>query len=152
MAREDLLVKQLAWIGLGVAALAFGCASAPQPSASDKTVPGAQYLAGSEWELRDLGGTPVLEDRRPTLSFFEPGRIAGNASCNRFTSAAEVGDGTIKVEPLAVTKMACTPEIDAQERAYLAALQNASRTELVGGQLVVHCESLEQPLRFSRTR
>jgi heat shock protein HslJ len=48
--------------------------------------------------------------------------------------------------------MACTPEIDAQERAYLGALQNASRMELVGGQLVVHCESLEQPLRFSRTR
>jgi len=50
------------------------------------------------------------------------------------------------------TKMACTPEIDAQERAYLAALQNASRTELVNGELVVHCDSLEQPLRFTRTR
>ena len=146
-------MKELSWIGLAVAALAIGCASAPPaPAGSDKTVPGPQYLVGSEWELRDLGGTPVLEDRRPTLSFADPGRITGNGSCNRYGGGADLGDGTIKVGPLAVTKMACTAEIDAQERAYLAALQNAARLELVGGELVVHSDSLEKPLRFRRTR
>jgi len=150
--REDLLVKQLSWIAVGIAALAIGCASAPPAATSEKTVPSAQSLLASEWELRDLGGAPVLEDHRPTLSFFEPGRIAGNASCNRFTGAADVGDGTIKVSPLAVTKMACIPEVDAQERAYLAALQNAYRMEIVGGELVINSESLEQPLKFRRTR
>src|SRR5262249_12412193 len=146
------LVKQLFWLGLAVAALVVGCASAPPAPASDKTVPGAQYLVGSEWQLRDLGGTPVLDDRRPTLSFADPGRVTGNASCNRYGGSVEVGDGTIKVGPMMTTKMACTPEIDAQERAYLAALQNAYRTEMVGGELVVRTESLEQPLRFTRTR
>src|SRR5262249_23323451 len=131
----------------------MGCASAPPATAaSEKPVPGPQYLVGSEWELRDLGGTPVLDDHRPTLSFVEPGRISGNASCNRYGGGADLGDGTIKVSPLAVTKMACTPEIDSQEHAYLAALQNASRLELVGGDLIVHTDSLEKPLRFSRTR
>jgi heat shock protein HslJ len=94
----------------------------------------------------------VLEDQRPTLSFADPGRVTGNGSCNRYGGPVELGDGTIKVGPVMTTKMACAPEIDAQERAYLAALQNASRTELVGGELVVHCDSLEQPLRFTRTR
>jgi heat shock protein HslJ len=151
--REDLLVKELSWFRMGIAALAIGCASAPPaPATSEKTVPGPQYLIGSEWELRDLGGTPVLDDRRPTLSFVEPGRISGNASCNRYGGGADLGDGTIKVLPLAVTKMACTPEVDSQEQAYLAALQNASRLELVGGELVVHTDSLEKPLRFRRTR
>jgi heat shock protein HslJ len=151
--REDLLVKVLPWMGVAVATLAVSCASAPAaPAGSEKTVPGPQYLIGSEWELRDLGGTPVLDDRRPTLSFVEPGRISGNASCNRYGGGADVGDGTIKVSPLAVTKMACTPEIDSQERAYLAALQNAYRLELAGKELVVHTDSLEKPLRFSRTR
>ena len=146
-------MKVLPWLGVAVATLAAGCASAPAaPAGSEKTVPGPQYLAGSEWELRDLGGTPVLEDHRPTLSFVEPGRISGNASCNRYNGAAELGDGTIKVSPMAVTKMACVPEIDSQERAYLAALQNANRLELIGGELVVHTDSLEKPLRFSRTR
>ena len=145
-------MKQLSWFGAGVVALAMGCASGPPPAPSDKTVPGPQFLAGSEWELTDLGGAPVIEDHRPTLSFPEAGRVSGTGSCNRFNGAADVGDGTIKVGPLAVTKMACTPEIDSQERAYLAALQNASRLELSGGKLVVHSESLEQPLRFTRTR
>jgi len=89
---------------------------------------------------------------RATLSFADPGRVTGNGSCNRYGGTVELGDGTIKVGPVMTTKMACTPEIDAQERAYLAALQNASRTELVNGELVVHCDSLEQPLRFTRTR
>jgi len=146
-------MKVLPWMGVAVATLAVSCASAPAaPAGSEKTVPGPQYLTGSEWELRDLGGTPVLDDRRPTLSFVEPGRISGNASCNRYGGGADLGDGTIKVSPLAVTKMACTPEIDSQERAYLAALQNASRLELAGKELVVHTDSLEKPLRFSRTR
>lgn len=143
-------MKQLCW--LGVVALAIGCASGPPPAPPDKTVPGPQFLAGSEWELRDLGGAPVIEDHRPTLSFAEPGRISGKGSCNRYSGAAELGEGTIKVSPVATTKMACTPEIDSQERAYLAALQNATRLELAGGQLVVHTESLEQPLRFTRIR
>ena len=146
-------MKQLFWIGAGVAWLAIGCASAPPaPAGPDKIVPGAQYLIGSEWELTDLGGTPVLEDHRPTLSFVDPGRISGSASCNRYGGGAELGDGTIKVGLLQTTRMACTPEIDAQERAYLVALQNARRTELSSGELVVHSESLEQPLRFRRTR
>ena len=147
-------MKQLSWTAVGVVALAIGCASArPAPSGSDKTVPGAQFLVGSEWELRDLGGTPVLEDNSsPTLSFVDPGRVTGNGSCNRYGGSAELGEGTIKVGPLAATKMACAPEVDAQERAYLAALQNESRLELVGRELVVHSDSLEKPLRFSRTR
>lgn len=146
-------MKQLSWTAVGVVALAIGCASAPKaPSGSDKIVPGAQYLVGSEWQLRDLGGTPVLEDNSPTLSFVDPGRVTGNGSCNRYGGSTELGDGTIKVGPLAATKMACAPEVDAQERAYLAALQNASRLELVGGELLVHSDSLEKPLRFSRTR
>ena len=48
--------------------------------------------------------------------------------------------------------MACTPEIDAQEKAFLTALQNAHKIQLVDGDLVVYTESLERPLRFRRTR
>jgi len=131
----------------------LGCASAPPASPpAEKTVPGAQYLLGSRWELVDLGGTPVLDDRKPTLDFSEPRSISGNASCNRYTGPVDLGDGTIRVGQLATTRMACTPEVDAQEKAFVVALQNARRTELSGGQLVVQTESLEKPLLFRRTR
>jgi len=145
-------MKELTWLGAGLAALLLGCASAPPVPQGEKTVPGAQYLAGSEWELRDLGGTPVLEDQKPTMAFLEPGRVSGSGSCNRYTGSAELGDGTIKVSQLASTKMACIPDVDNQERAFLNALQNARKMELVDGELVVHTDSLEQPLRFRRIR
>jgi heat shock protein HslJ len=124
-------MSDLSWVGAGVVVLAIGCASSAPPPTTEKTVPGAQSLLGSEWELRDLGGTPVLPDRRPTLNFVDPGRISGSASCNRYGGGADLGDGTIKVGPLQTTRMACTPEIDAQERAYLVALQNSHRLEIV---------------------
>ncbi|HSP20171.1 MAG TPA: META domain-containing protein, partial [Myxococcaceae bacterium] len=108
---------------------------------------------GSSWELVDLGGAPVLPDQRPTLEFWEPGRISGNASCNRYAGPVELGDGTLRVgQALATTRMACPPEVDAQEKAFLVALQNARRMELASGQLVVQTESLEQPLRFRRLK
>jgi len=115
-------------------------------------VPGAQYLLGSEWGLRDLAGTPLVADRTPTMAFLEPGKISGNASCNRYSGPVELGDGTIRVGELASTRMACTPEVDVQERAFLVALQNSRRLEVVSGDLVLHTESLEQPLRFRRIR
>ncbi len=143
----------LRWTRWVAVAGLFGCASAPPaPTPAEPTVPGAQFLLGSSWELVDLGGAPVLEDRRPTMEFKEAGRISGNGSCNYYSGSVELGDGTIRVGPLAMTRMACTPEIDAQEKAFTAALQNARRTELVGGQLVVHTESLEKPLLFRRIR
>ena len=139
--------KWLALAGL------LGCASGPPAGApGEKTVPGAQSLLGSGWELVDLGGTPVLSDRKPTLDFPEAGRISGNASCNRYSGPVELGDGTIRVGDLATTRMACTPEIDAQEKAFLVALQNARRTEFVGGQLVIQTESREKPLHVRRVR
>ncbi|HVP61765.1 MAG TPA: META domain-containing protein [Myxococcaceae bacterium] len=140
-------------MGAGVAALVLGCASAPPaPASGEKTVPGAQYLLGSEWALRDLAGTPLVADRTPTMAFPEPGKISGNASCNRYTGPVELGDGTIRVGELASTRMACTPEVDVQEKAFLVALQNSRRLEVVSGDLVLHTESLEQPLRFRRIR
>ncbi|MGZ6059856.1 MAG: META domain-containing protein, partial [Myxococcaceae bacterium] len=147
--RKEALVTGLCWTRWVAMAGVLGCASTPPaPPPAEKTVPGAPYLLGSGWELVDLGGTPVMDDRRPTLEFPEAGRVAGNASCNRYSGSVELGDGTIRVGQLATTRMACTPEVDAQEKAFLVALQNARRTEVVGGQLVVQTESLEKPLVF----
>lgn len=116
--------------------------------------PTATSLASSEWVLVDLGGTPVPEDsRKATLVFFEPGKVSGNGSCNRFTGPLEVGElGVMKIGPLASTKMACLPPLDTQESAYLAALQKAERLGMDGELLVIYSQGLEKPLRFKRTK
>jgi heat shock protein HslJ len=116
--------------------------------------PTATSLVGSEWVLVDLGGTPVPEEsRKATLVFFEPGKVSGSGSCNRFTAPVEVGElGVMKIGPLASTRMACLPPLGDQESAYLTALQKAERLGMEGDQLIVYSQGLEKPLRFKRTK
>jgi heat shock protein HslJ len=130
----------------------MGCASSPSTtsSAAVSSTPGSAYFQGSEWRLKDLGGTPVNPDAVPTMAFLEPGKISGNASCNRYSGPVELGDGTIHVGTLASTRMACPPDVAPQESAFLGALQNADRVVVEGQELLVYTRSLERPLRFER--
>src|SRR5208283_1153990 len=87
-------------------------------------------LTGTEWVLQDLAGTPALPNGKATLAFPEAGRVAGNASCNRFTGSAEVSGDTIKFAMLASTRMACVDNaVSSQEMEYLKALAAAKHFE-----------------------
>lgn len=131
----------------------LGCASAPGPAPTAAvTTPGAAFFLGSEWALKNIGGTPVNPEAVPTMAFLEAGKVSGNASCNRFSGPVELGDGTIHIGTLATTRMACLPDIAPQEAAYLAALQNAERVVIEGQELLLYTRSLEKPLRFERRR
>ena len=107
-------------------------------------------LAGSEWRLEDLSGSRVLEDVQATLAFPEPGKIAGNGSCNRFFGTAEINGSAIKLGPLASTRMACAENVMDQETKYLQRLQSAERFEWKDPYLAVYCKGFEKPLRFKR--
>jgi heat shock protein HslJ len=147
-------MRQVGWaVALGGWML-MACASQSSVTGAGSPFPTATSLVSTEWVLVDLGGAPVPEpSQKATLVFFEPGKVSGNGSCNRFTGAVEVGElGVMKVGPLASTKMACEPPLDDQERAYLAALQKAERLGLDGDLLVVYSQGLEKPLRFKRTK
>jgi heat shock protein HslJ len=52
--------------------------------------------------------------------------VSGNGGCNSYSGPVVVNGTTIKIGPVAGTAMACNPEIDAQEQAYLAALDEAA--------------------------
>jgi heat shock protein HslJ len=122
---------------------------------SSSPFPTATSLVGSEWALEDLGGTPVPEPSKgkATLAFFEPGKVSGNGSCNRFTGPVELGDlGVVKIGPLASTRMACVGLLGDQETAYLGALEKAERLGMDGDKLVIYSQGLEKPLRFARTK
>jgi heat shock protein HslJ len=71
-----------------------------------------------------------------TLELRDDGRASGDATCNRYAGTFTVGDETIAFGPLATTRMACpTPELAAQERAYIAALARAVTWQVRGDQL-----------------
>jgi len=62
-----------------------------------------------------LAGAGVVDRVHATLEFPEPGRVAGNASCNRFFGSVEATEQMIKIGSLGSTKMACAEAVNNQE-------------------------------------
>src|SRR5216684_3296485 len=122
-----------------------------KPTARPVTAQTAPFsLSGSEWLLEDLGGSGVIDNIQATLTFPEAGRIAGNASCNRFSGAAEVSGNSVKLGPLASARMACPEAVMNQETKYLTALHAAERFEWKDPYLLIYCKAFDRPLRFTR--
>ena len=117
-------------------------------SSPPQTAPFA--LSGSSWLLEDLGGNALNDTSHATLTFPETGKVAGNASCNRFFGPAKLTGDQIALGPLASTRMACPEPAMRQETAYLQALQNAERFAWNPPYLLIYCKGLDKPLRFSR--
>jgi heat shock protein HslJ len=113
------------------------------------STPAAFNLSGSDWQLEDLGGV-AADHGKATLSFPEPGKIAGNGSCNRFFASSEINGDAIKLGAMGSTRMACPEPVMAQESKYLEALQAAERFEWKDPYLLIYCKGLDKPLRFTR--
>ena len=138
----------------GPSLLAAGCsANGSHGAAAAFDVASVQ---GSQWELLSLGGTPVLESgNKPTLTFPEPGRIAGSASCNRYSGSAQVTpDGKLALSApnaIAVTRMACAEAaLNEQEMRFLQLLGSAGQMKLEGDQLSIRTGERADALVFRR--
>lgn len=112
----------------------------------------APVLVGTEWRLESLGGRDVPASSQATLNFPESGRVAGNASCNRFFGTYTQTGQKISFSQMGSTRMACIGPAAEQEGRYLAALQKATGFEMEGGRLSIRLSGQEPPLRFSRVR
>jgi heat shock protein HslJ len=133
--------------------LLCSCASSNKTTANPpKSSGGTQIsLAGTEWVLTDLAGTPALPGGKATLAFPEAGRVAGNGSCNRFTGSMTITGDQLKMGPLASTRMACMDDaVSQQEDKYLKALGGASRYSYQDPYLLIYAEGFDKPLRFTR--
>ena len=87
---------------------------------------GADALAGTSWVLTALDEGPIALERRPTIAFGEEGMIAGRAGCNRYRAQAIIGDGTLSIGPLALTRMLCPAPVMALETTFVAGLERAN--------------------------
>ena len=93
-------------------------APTPQASATD--------LAGTAWDLVEMGNTGDFARIVPTIEFGADGTVSGFAACNRFSGTFTTDVDTLTLGPLAVTEMACVPPASEVERAYLQALSGVS--------------------------
>ncbi|MGH9203376.1 MAG: META domain-containing protein, partial [Vicinamibacterales bacterium] len=107
-------------------------------------------LAGSSWLLEDLVGAGVVDRVQATLEFPEPGRVVGNATCNRFFGNVEITGTMIRIGSLGATRMACAEAVNNQETKYLKALENVERFTLDGTILQIFVKGEAKPLRFTR--
>ena len=123
-------------------------AKATAQQAAAQTAPFS--FSSSEWLSEDLGGNGVIDNVQATLNFPGDGRVAGNASCNRFSGPVEVTGDRIKFGPLASTRMACPEAVMSQETKYLTALQAGERFEWKDPYLLVYGKGFDKPLRFMR--
>ena len=111
-------------------------------SAATSTVPAAAApgdtaLAGPEWRLVELNGQPAAMGaggRPATLQFIEGGRAAGFGGCNRIAGPYAVAGDSIRLGPLAMTRMACSEGMEL-ETAFVAALDSVERYRREGSAL-----------------
>ena len=83
-------------------------------------------LTGTSWWVEDIGGAGVVDRSRSTVEFFEPGKVAGNSGCNRYTGGYERDGDVLKFGNLAGTMMACPDALMDQERRFHQAMAQVS--------------------------
>lgn len=94
--------------------------------ASATEVP-SDYLA-IEWLLVAVDGQPA--PARATIDFATPGRISGQAPCNRYFATQSGALPDLRLSDIAATRMAC-PDL-AAEADFLAQLAEMTRAEVTG--------------------
>lgn len=85
-------------------------------------------LGDSEWTVVSYNNgkqavVTVAEGSEITLAFGPDGYASGSAGVNTYNGPYEFSANSVKIGPLATTKMAGPPELMEQEAAYLVALQ-----------------------------
>jgi heat shock protein HslJ len=100
----------------------------------------AVELPGSSWIVTGFNNgkeavvTPVPESE-PTLVFGTDGTVSGSGGVNQLNGPFESTADTIKIGPLASTKIGGEPELMEQEAQYIAALETAVSWKVVRGVL-----------------
>jgi len=109
-------------------------------------------LAGTAWQLQQLGAQGAIENSQPTLEFAPGNKVSGTGSCNQFNGSVTITGKSITFGPLASTQMACAGALSVQEGSYFKALQQAEWFTVLGKTLTIYTKAMEQPLVFFRTK
>ena len=105
----------------------------------DETISG--YAAdGAVWRLETINGAEFTA--RATLTFPEPGKIAGQAPCNRYFGKQTAPYPWFSIDGVASTKMAC-PDLQA-ESVFFDVLSKMTLSEATGATLILSNDSGDQ--------
>jgi putative lipoprotein len=106
-------------------------------------------LTGTEWHVIAVRGEAVEVAPLPEIAFFEEGRFAAWAGCNRFSGGYSRDGASITVPAtVAATMMACPPPLDTLEREMIDAMIAAAGLAFEGTSLVLSDASGAEVLRL----
>lgn len=97
-------------------------------------------LEGRTWMVQEMsvdGTMTAPAPENPPYAVFDNGAIAGSSGCNNYTGGYDASGGSVAIGPLAATRMACIPELMAQETAYFGLLDQINRYNVSGDELVL---------------
>lgn len=98
-------------------------------------------LTGTNWQVTAYNNgkqavVSVMADTQLTALFGDDGSLTGSGGCNQYSTTYKIDGPNITVNPaIAMTRMACAPEVMDQEEAYLAALVSAATLKTGGKEL-----------------
>jgi len=133
-------------IGCALMALALVAGCTPYGAAAGgATSGGGSPLEGTTWRLVELGGRPARPagSDAPNLRLdAAQKRAGGNTGCNSYGGGYELSGESLRFGALASTRRACTDEaLNAQEAAFLGALDSTRTWRVTGDTLVLSGES-----------
>ena len=97
---------------------------------------GSNPLLDTAWSVTSVGGEPVLNETRVSLAFAPDQSAGGNGGCNNYFSEASFdAPPPLSFSAIAGTRMACAPDVMAQEAAFFAALEATAGYDLAGDTL-----------------
>lgn len=105
---------------------------------SDTSNTTSNALAGTQWTLSTLNGTPPIKGAQITLNFGADGRAAGSDGCNRFFGAYQSAGDALSFGQMAGTMMACPPDVMAQANAITQALSSTQSFVISDDILTLH--------------
>ena len=108
---------------------------------TDETLAG-YGAADRVWVLAELDGAAFAA--KATMQFPEPGKITGDAPCNRYSGAMTAPYPWFDAQGLAVTRMAC-PDL-AAESAFFGALSEMTQSEVSDNTLILTNEAGQEML------
>lgn len=131
------------------ALIAAGCAGTPDtpPTPPEKPVPAAEAEPTAPATLRDTSWLAVAILGRPASAAasslsFGTAQVSGNAGCNNFQGAVELGsDNSLEFGALATTRKMCAPPVNGQETVFLESLSLARSWARSGEKLELLDES-----------
>jgi len=109
-----------------------------------------EALPGTAWLAEDIDGKGVIDNLQTTMEVSRDGKLSGNAGCNSYSGTPEIAGDAITIGPMAMTRMACLPAVDEQERRFLDALGETKSYRIEGDLLYFLDGEGNTLIRFSK--